>query len=302
MILVTGATGTVGRDVVDALVRRGGPAGGVRAGSRSGRPVGGAPGVALDFDDPSTWADALAGVTSVFLVRPPAMSRVAPLLSFVDAAVAAGVRRIVFLSLLGAEGNAFLPHRRVEKHLETCAGAPAGATSRGAHGVATPDPGLEAVFLRAGFFMQNLIGPHRPDIADLDEIVVPAGAGRTSFVDTRDVAEAAARLLAGPGAARGVTAYDLTGAQALTYHEVADVLTDVLGRRIEYREPSLLRFIRVMRGRGHPWPYLLVMAGIYTTTRLGMAERVSADLPRLLGRPPTPFLRFAADHRELWHG
>jgi uncharacterized protein YbjT (DUF2867 family) len=313
MILVTGATGTVGRDVAASLIRRGAAAGSVRAGSRGGEAVAGAVGVRLDFEDPATWAAALVGVESVFLVRPPSMSRVAPLRAFVDAAVEAGARRIVFLSLLGAERNPLLPHRRVEQHLEQRAGTAGG--------------GLEVAFLRAGFFMQNLTGPHRRDIVELDEIVVPAGSGETSFVDTRDIAEVAARLLAdgaegwrrpvtvrGPSTppeadageraggevASAVVAYDLTGPRALSYHEVAGILTEVLDRGIEYRSPSLLRFGRVMRGRGHPWLYILVMAGIYTTTRLGMAARVTDDLPRLLGRPPTSFRQFVDDHRAVW--
>lgn len=278
-ILVTGATGTVGRQLVDQLAPdRAGPdpaALELRAGSRGGQPVGPASGARLDFDDPTTWDAALAGVDRLFLVRPPSMSRVAPLQQFADAAVARGVGRIVFLSLLGAEKNRVVPHRRVEEHLEGLA--------------------AETSFLRASFFMQNLLGPHRPDIVQLQELIIPAGRGRTSFVDTRDVAAVAAVALTNPDAAR---AYDLTGPEALSYHHVAAILSDVLGRAIRYREPSLLRFGRIMRDRGHPWPFILVMAAIYTTARLGLADRVTTDVEDTLGRPATTLRRFLQDHAD----
>lgn len=197
---------------------------------------------------------------------------------FVDAAEEAGTERVVFLSLLGAEKNPVVPHRRIERHLEAS--------------------GLSYTFLRASFFMQNLTTVHREEIRERREILVPAGRGRTSFVDARDLAAVAARALTEPG--HEDRAYPLTGAEALDYFEVAEVLSEVVGRRIVYARPTVPEFWRAARARGLPAGFVAVMVGIYATARLGLAGRVTDDLARVLGRPPTTLRRFAADHREAW--
>jgi uncharacterized protein YbjT (DUF2867 family) len=272
VILVTGATGNVGGEVWRML----GPARARRAVRNPRSPE---TDVRLDFEDAGTFAAALRGIERVFLVRPPSISDMRrTLIPFVDAARAAGVRHVVFLSLAGAERNPVVPHRAVEDHLR-----------RG---------GPPWTLLRAGFFMQNLSTTHRHEIRDHDEIRVPAGGGRTSLVDARDLASAAVRVLTEAG--HEGRAYTLTGAEALTYAEGAAILSEVLGRRVRYARPGLVRFVRQKLREGHPLDYVLVLAAIYTTARLGLAGRVEPDLATLLGRPPTSFRTFAEDHREVW--
>lgn len=279
-ILVTGASGNVGGPLVHRLA--GGPHR-VRAALRDVRErravLEGVEYVPLDFMDPATYAPALRGVSRLFLMRPPAISdtkrHINPL---IDAARAAGVGQIVFLSLIGADRNPVIPHRAVERHLETA--------------------GVPYTLLRAGFFMQNMSTTHRADIIERGEVLVPAGGGRTAFIDTRDIAAVAARTLTEAGHAG--QAYPLTGAESLDYHEVAAIMGDELGRPIVYRRPSLLRFARAMRARGAAADYIAVMLGIYLTTRLGLAAGVDPTAARLLGRPPIAMRQFVRDHRALW--
>jgi len=279
-ILVTGASGNVGRPLAELLAA--GPHT-VRAALRSEAELQGLPpNVAythLDFLNPASYAPALDGVTRLFLMRPPAISDTRRYLNpLVDAARAAGVGQIVFLSLIGADRNPVIPHRAVEEHLATA--------------------GVPYTLLRAGFFMQNLSTTHRADIAEHGEVLVPAGRGRTAFIDTRDIAAVAARALSEPGHAG--QAYPLTGAESLDYDDVAAILSVELGRPIVYRRPSLLRFARAMRARGHAPAYIGVMLGIYLTTRLGMAAAVDPAAARLLGRPPITLRQFVHDHRDAW--
>ena len=272
-ILITGARGNIGGELVRLLLARDAT---VRAGVREPAVPGE---VLFDFERPATIGPALQGVRSLFLLRPPAIANVERyLFPVVDRAREAGVEHIVFLSLLGAERIPWVPHRRVERYLEAS--------------------GLAATFLRPSFFMQNLSTTHRADIRDRNEVFVPAGHGRTSFVDARDVAAAAEVCLLDPSH-RG-RAYQLTGAEALTYAEVAATLTEVLGRPIHYADASIPAFTLRMLAQGHPLPFVLVMVGIYTTARLGLAGAVTDDLGRLLVRPPTPFRRFAEDAATLW--
>lgn len=281
MILVTGATGNVGAPVARLLHEAGEP---VRAAVSSPQsaarlPDPSMPWAVFDFNDPQTYPAAFADVDRLFLMRPPQISDVdRSIKPAIDYAAANGVRQIVFLSLIGAEKNKVVPHAGIEKLL--MAGS------------------VPYTLLRAGFFMQNLSTTHRLDIVEHDDVFVPAGKGKTAFVDTRDLAAVAAVALTTPG--HDNQAYPLTGSEALDYGEVAAILSDVLGRPITYSDPSLLRFARRMRQRGHAWAYVGVMSAIYTTTRLGMAETVHPDLQRLLGRPPITFRQFAEDTAEVW--
>lgn len=280
-VLVTGATGTVGSRVVDRLVDRDVTARAALRDPESERDAlpDGVETVAFDFEKPETWGAAFENVDRVFLVRPPAISRVHQSITpAIEAAERVGVEHVVVLSVLGAQRNPLLPHRRIEKHVL--------------------GTGLDWTFLRPSFFMQNLSQVHRTEIIEQDEIVVPAGDGTTSFVDAADIAAVAAETLTGDG--HTGQAYDITGSEALSYHEVAATLTDVLDRKVTYEEPSLVRFVRHSRRLGRDWPFVIVMAGLYTTARLGLAGRITDDVERLLGRPPTSFHGWAEANAHLF--
>jgi uncharacterized protein YbjT (DUF2867 family) len=274
-VLVTGATGTVGRHVVAALADRDVR---VRAGLRDPASVpdflaDDARVEAFDFDRPETWGPALSGVDGLFLLRPPGVAA-GDVAEFVEAAARVGVARVAYLSALGAERNPLIPHHWIEKR------------------VAATD--VDHTMLRASFFAQNLLEVHRADLLERGEVFVPAGDGATSFVDARDVGEAAAVVLTDAG--HGGRAYDLTGPEALTYGEVAAVLGDVLGERITYPDPSLPAYAARMLRRGHPPGFVALTCGIYTVARLGLAARVADDLRRLLGREPRDLWAFAEDY------
>jgi hypothetical protein len=159
---------------------------------------------------------------------------------------------------------------------------------------------MEYTLLRASFFMQNLLEVHRRDIVEHDEIFVPAGDGKTSFVDARDIGDAAAVVLTESGHAN--RAYDLTGPEALDYEEVAIVFSDGLDRPISYPNPSLVAFARRMRRRGKPLGFIALVCGIYTTARLGLAARVTDDSRTLLGRRPRKMRAFVEDHADDFRG
>lgn len=280
-ILVTGALGNVGAAVVAELLAAGQP---VRAAdkqiervvARFGSTVAAA---RLEFGQPATYAAALEGAERMLLVRPPAVADTQrAIVPALDAARRAGVRHVVFLSLIGAERNRLVPHYAIEQYLKTS--------------------GMSYTFLRPSFFMQNLSTTHRAEIRDRNEIYVPAGTGKTSFIDARDIAAVAAKALAEDGHAGMI--YELTGAEALDYYDVAGRLSAALGRPISYRRPGLLGFIRRQRAAGTPLAFIAVMAGIYSTARLGMAGRVTGDLRRLLGRAPICMRQYAEDYRACW--
>lgn len=277
MLVVTGATGTVGsvvlRELADAGVA-------VRAlGPRPPSPRAGVDWRPFSFVDPTGWPAAFEGATGLFLLRPPALARVArDVLPAVAHVRAAGVRRVVFLSVLGAERMPPLPHRRIERWLDAS--------------------GMDAVHLRAGNFMQNLLTVHAADVRDRDTLVLPAGAARMSYVDARDVGAMAARCLLDAGG--GTAAYAPTGPVALSHAEIAGTFTDVLGRPIRYRPAALPRYWAHARRTGMPLGITVATSVLYTLARLGVGSRVTDDVSRVLHRPATDLRTFLEHHRSAW--
>ncbi|MBE9191714.1 SDR family oxidoreductase [Gloeocapsopsis crepidinum LEGE 06123] len=279
-ILVTGATGNVGSEVVCLLHDRGYQ---IKAAVRDLKNIDDTltpqvEYVIFDFQQQNTFSPALQGVSKLFLVRPPAIAQVKRYINpAIDAAIAAGVQHIVFLSLLGTEYNPIVPHAKIESYIKSV--------------------GISYTFLRASFFMQNLSTMHQEDIKH-QEIFVPAGKGKTSFIDVRDIASVAVKALTEPG--YNNQSYALTGDEALDYYQVADMFTRVLGKTVVYTNPSIFQFFTRMYKQGFSLQFIAVMIAIYTTARLGFAARITADLEQILHRKPIRMQQFIADYRECW--
>lgn len=238
--------------------------------------------VQFDFADPGTFETALVGVSQVLLVRPPELADVDLYFRpFVEAMRRAEVQHVVFLSLQGAETNNITPHHKLEKLLMAS--------------------GLAFTFLRPSFFMQNLSTTHRDEIATRDELFIPAGDGRTSFIDVVDIGEIAALTLTDLTGKYLNQAYELTGDEALTYQEVARHLTYVLNRPIRYRNPSVLAFIwRKWVGEKRPLSFVLVMVALYSVAKLGKAAALTPVFRELTGHAPRTFRQFAEANRSVW--
>lgn len=288
MILVTGPNGNVGTELVRQLAGQSALAYRVAAHSpdKIDRLYGAhVPRVRFDYADRASWGPALDGVTVLFLLFPLPHPRTARewMVPFVAAAAAAGVRHIVYLSVPGADTTPMVPHHAVERAIAAS--------------------GVPHTILRAGFFAQNLcrdITTHAVDIAARDEIFVPAGHGKTTFVDSRDVAEVAVTIMADPARHAG-QAYLLTGPQSLDYFEVAALFTAELGRPIRYANPSIPAFWWRLWGRV-TWDTLTFMTIVYTLTRFGKNAPSADTLARLLGRAPRTMADFVHDYRDRFSG
>jgi uncharacterized protein YbjT (DUF2867 family) len=274
MILVTGASGTVGTEVVKALAAQGAR---FRAGyhSKPDRLRGtGAEAVPLDYDRPETLGPALAGVDTVFLLS----RTVAPEVAVVRAAKAAGVRRIVKLSVWGAAEEAFAFakwHRPVEKEIEAT--------------------GLQWTFVRPNGFMQNIPNFFAWTIKSQGAFYTACGDARISHVDVRDVAAVAARALTEDGHAG--KAYELSGPRALTYGEIAEVLSKVLGRKINHVSVSDADLKKGAVAAGISEDYADALTDLNRAYREGKAGRVTPDVKTVTGRDPIAFEAFAQDYQ-----
>ncbi|WP_055713524.1 NAD(P)H-binding protein [Streptomyces torulosus] len=263
MILVTGATGTIGSHVVRLLTERGVP---FRAMSRRERPGG----VRADFEDPASLADAVAGVDSVFLVTVPPVPTADHDLALLTAARAAGVRKIVKLSAIGS-GERF-------------EGATVGAWHLAAE-EAIEAGGFVWTMLRPPSFASNLLW-HRALIRAGEPIPDLTGDSRQAVVDPRDVAAVAVAALTGD--AHDGRRYDLTGPELLTFAEQAAILERVLERPVRTTDAGTLDRLPAGMRTGIGW------------ARAGGAAYVTDHVPRVLGRPAGTFERWARDHREAF--
>jgi uncharacterized protein YbjT (DUF2867 family) len=154
--------------------------------------------------------------------------------------------------------------------------------------------------LRPSFFMQNLSTTHLEDIVSRGEIVVPAGNGRTSFIDVRDIAAAAVAVLTQDGHVG--KAYSLTGSEALTYSDCARLISEASGRTVIYTNPSGREFAKHMAAQGHSADFIKVMRAIYLVAKLRMAGTITGELRELIGREPITFAQFARDNAALFAG
>ena len=281
-VLVTGAVGNVGREVVRAIAARNHD---VRAADLSVESIHGMHGddvdaALLDYEVHDTFGPALDGCDAVFLVRPPAIACMEEtLLPFIDAAIASGVKHIVFLSCVGAGTNKLVPHHAVERHL---------AARQISH-----------TLLRPGFFSQNLGSAYRDDIANEGRLFLPAGRSRVAFVDIRDVAELAALVFDDPLAHQN-KAYECTGPEALSFEEAARLMTDVIRRPIRYESASIAGYVRHLHVQGLPLAQIAVQTVLHVGLRFGQTSKIDPTLERLLGRRPRTLATYVRESAELW--
>ena len=284
MILITGATGTTGRDVVRELASLG--ATGVRVMVRDPSKadfireadfevVGG------DFDRPETLDAALWSVERAFLLTAPSPQTTEHQSRFIEAARRAGVRHVVKFSAFGAS-----------------AAAPGGFTKW--HGDAEEElkaSGLAYTMLQPNSFMQNLLGQARA-IAAEGRIYQAVGDARASFVDTRDVAAVAARVLTEDG--HEGQAYDITGPEALSYYDVAERLSAALGRQITYVPITPEDFRRGALAAGLP-EWLVEALGLLNETLAAGRAAAVTDVVREVGKTePRTLEQFARDYASAF--
>ncbi|MFK8250079.1 SDR family oxidoreductase [Ancylobacter terrae] len=275
-ILVLGARGTVGTPLVAALLAKGEK---VRAASRSGAAVAGAESVAFDYADPATHAAAFDGVDRAYVLLPTGHTNVKELLAPVIAAAAARGVKVVLQTALGVDADDSIPYRQVELALEAS--------------------GVPFVILRPNWFADNFHTFWKPGI-DHGVIALPAGEGRTSFIDARDIAASAAAALT--EARFEGRAFNLTGPEALSYGQAAAILAEVAGKPIAYTPIDDAAFVAMLTGAGVPADYAGFLATIFHPVREGWAAGVTGDVEALTGAPPRPLATYARDHAALFRG
>lgn len=286
-LLVTGATGNVGLEVLRHLQQADHPFqvyAGVRdvaLDSNALLPLNATP-VPFDFEHAERFTSVLHECEVLFLLRPPQLAVVekyfAPL---VAAAVQTGVRHIVFLSVQGVEANSIIPHHKIERLIR--------------------ESGIAWTFLRPAYFMQNFVTTLHKDLIQHQQIFLPAGKAMFTLVDVRDIGLVAAVVMANYESHVG-KAYDLTSDQPLTFGDMAAVIKKATGTNIIYKSPNLLSFYLRMYRQGVQPAMILVMIMLHFFPRFQKTPPVTDDILRLTGKRPFSFAEFVEDYKNALRG
>jgi uncharacterized protein YbjT (DUF2867 family) len=278
MILVTGATGTVGSQVVRALVDRSER---VRALVRDPEKAATmfADEVELargDLSDSDSLAEAMDDVQRLFLLGPVDERVVGLEGKVLDAAKRAGVEHIVRLSVGHADPDADTFFARVHGQGE--------ARLKGS--------GIAWTMLRATFYMQNLFGS--AGMVKSGTIYQPAGDGRAGHIDVRDIGATAAVALSARG--HEEKTYTLTGPEDLSFHDIARTFTEVLGRPVAYVDVPRDAAKQSMTAAGMPAWQAQAILELADLLRAGKLSGVSPDVERVTGHPARSLEQFVRDH------
>jgi uncharacterized protein YbjT (DUF2867 family) len=279
MILVVGARGTNGREVVDRLAARGAS---VRALVRdpaeaSDAPKGTVEFVQGDLDDPGSLDNALVGVERAFFLAAVSERYVDWFRNFLDAARRAGTSHVLRFSAMGADSESssvvLRQHGQADRMLV--------------------ESGLGYTIVRPNSFYQNLLWSART-IKDQGEFYMPLKSARQSLVDVRDIAEVSAHVLTGAGH-NGKT-YELTGPEPLAFDEIAATLSRVLEKPIRYVDVPLEAARQSMLKNRMPAWNAMAVTELYEVFASGVAARTTDTVERITGKRPIPFEQFARDH------
>jgi len=272
VFLVLGATGKTGRRVTAKL----------RAAGKTVRAVSRSSATRFDWADPSTWDDAVAGVSAVYVIAPVVPG---PAHEFVPKAVAAGVRRLVLLSARGAD---------------TWGDSSFGLDMRSAE-EAVRASGVEWSILRPTNFSQNFDEDifHGPIMAG--ELALPAGDMKEPFIDVEDIADVAVALLTEPGHA-GRT-YELSGPRGITFHEAVEEIARASGRQVRYTEVSPEEYVAALVAAGSSPEDADYLRELFDLMSRGLTAEVTDGVRRVLGREPRDFTAYvgAAAAAGVWN-
>jgi uncharacterized protein YbjT (DUF2867 family) len=280
MILITGASGNVGKEVLKQVAATGAK---VRAAFQTVTKAAAAPSgveiATMDYNKPETLQAALKGIERVFLVAPPTPNLPALERKAIDEIKQSGVRHVVKLSAMGGR-DAIFPrqHADSEDYIKSS--------------------GVPYTFLRPNGFMQNFVTYNGATINTQNAFYGSQGDGEVSHIDLRDIAAVAVKTLTEDG--HQGKAYTLTGPEALSNARVAEILSEDTGREIRYVDLPAEQFKQALLGAGLPEWSANALVDLQQFYRRGSASAVTRDVEQLLGRKPISFEQFSRDYAQAF--
>jgi uncharacterized protein YbjT (DUF2867 family) len=289
-ILVMGATGTLGGEVVKQLSSST-PAVNIKAGVHSAQNVNKVKDgdkvevVLIDYNKPETLKEALSQVDKVFLLTPDVPNAHELASNLVIEAKKAGIRHIVKQSVMGADLEAdvgtFRLHRQAEKIIEQSE--------------------IPFTFLRPNEFMQNFVNFHSHFIKNNNAFYLPLEDAKVSLVDVRDIAAVAVKSLTEDRSDKhNNKTYLITGPEALSYYQAAEILSSATDKKISYVNISEEEARGAMKEMGMSDWLINTISELHDYFRKGNASQVSSAVEEVTGKKPISFSQFAKDYAEAF--
>jgi len=277
-ILIMGATGNAGSQAIKALQAKGvRPTAAVRDIEKAKAKLGeDLDYVHFDYSKPETYAAALDGVNKLFFIAPPPKKDPAIVRELAKVIEAKGVDFVLFQSGRSSGGYKGKPLYEIEQFLE--------------------NSDLNICIYRSAWYMQNFSTWMNTFLED-DEICLPTGAGKVSYIDLKDLGTCIAELLTTDG--HGGKRYAITGGEAIDFWQVADCFSQGAGRKITYSNPSDEDYVSKMVVKGYPEKAARYNLWLYGRVKDGCEEEVTTTAEELLGAKPRTFLDFAKNEFKI---
>ncbi len=283
-LLITGATGNVGMEVIKSLQKIQHDLdifAGVRDIEKDRERLSKFYAIPTKFNfmDISTFEPVLKNCQILFLLRPPQISDSEKYFKpLIETAQKCEVKHFVFLSVQGVEKSSIIPHHKIEELIV--------------------ESGIPYTFLRPAYFMQNFTTTLHDDLVKKRRIFLPAGKAKFTLIDVRDIGEVAAKILI--DTTKHINqCYELTCNEKLTFQEMADKLSIGLGVKIEYISPNLVHFTIQKLKENVPFGYILVLIMLHYLPRFQQEPIFSKAFQKIMGRNPISFDEFVMDNKDL---
>ncbi len=279
--VVIGATGNIGGEVMKQLSAKGIPAtAAVRNLEKAAYlKTSIVELVRFDYSEPETFQTAFQGAVSIFLINPVGDSAIEGNAKLVvDAAQTAGIKKIVFITCMGADMDENNSLRKAEKVIE--------------------DAGFKYTFLRPNWFFQNFNNMYLSTIRKQAGIFVPAADASVSFIDARDIAAVAIKALTEDE--HDSKAYTLTGGKAYNYYEVVEAISKVAGKEIMYYPISEDEARVSMKLAEYPDNSIESILFLYNKIRHGLNAPVVDNAAKILSREPYSLEQYVGDYKSAW--
>jgi len=277
-ILITGATGNIGFEVIRFLTNIDSTNrifAGVRNIDKAKNVFKDYPElnyIHFDFEDFGTFDKALSGIDKIFLLRPPHISDIEtyfkPLISKIKER---NINQIVFLSVQGVESSKVIPHNKIERLIN--------------------EYGLDFIFLRPSYFMQNLTTTLIKDIQTKREIILPAGNAKFNWIDIENIGEVGAILLDKFNNYKN-QAIEITGLENENFEKVTELINNSIDNPIEYKNVNPLRFFMIKKREGMVKGMIIVMILLHFLPLFQKEPKISDFYERLTGEKPTDLKTF----------
>lgn len=283
-ILITGATGNIGTEVVHYLCQLANESEifvGVRNVESAKNKFSNLSNLSFrwfDFDQQSSFDGAFKDIDILFLLRPPHISKVdvffPPLL---QSAKNNGIDKVVFLSVQGAEKSKVIPHNKIERLIKST--------------------GFNYIFVRPSYFMQNLTTTLLPEILKTQSITLPSGQAKFNWIDVKNIGEVSAILLQSFEKFQN-KAYEITGTENKSFQEVAVIMSNLTGIKYNYKSINPIRFYFKKRASGTKRGLAIVITILHFLPRFQNEPEISNDFDKLTGKTPTKLEEFINREKE----